>query len=41
MVSIQSPVFVEPACGEGDIVVTVSVRCICVHCGCMHLSGHH
>ena len=27
---------VEPACGERDTVVTISVRCICVR-ACMHV----
>ena len=27
--------FVEPACGERDIVVTFSVRCMCVRCACV------
>ena len=32
--------FVEPACGERDIVVTLSVRCMCVHCAvCVRPSG--
>ena len=31
--------FVQPACGELDIVVTTSVQCICVRAFCMHLSG--
>ena len=32
--------FVEPACGERDIVVLISFRCMCVHACCvMHLSG--
>ena len=38
-------VFVEPACGEQDIVVTTSVRLMCLHvcimcCACMRLSGY-
>ena len=30
---------VEPACGERDIVVTISVRSMCVR-ACMHASFH-
>ena len=34
------PIFVEPSCGEQDIVVIISV-CVCMHCACVHpdLSG--
>ena len=33
-------IFVEPACGEQDIVVAISVQCMCsvVHV-CVHPSG--
>ena len=30
--------FVEPTCREQDIDITTSVRCMCVHALCMHLS---
>ena len=33
------PDFVEPACGEREIVVTTSVRCTCVRRACVRLSG--
>ena len=32
------PLFVQPACDEGDIVVTTSVRCKCGHV-CVRPSG--
>ena len=28
-------IFVEPACGERDIVVTFSVHCMCMPCVCV------
>ena len=33
--------FVQPACSERDIVVTISVwcMCVCVRCACMRPSG--
>ena len=35
-------IFVEPACGERDIVVTTSVRCMCVvrSCVVLHATVH-
>ena len=33
----SSFIFVEPVCGEQDIVVTPAVRCMCM-CLCVHLS---
>lgn len=32
--NILRTIFVEPACGEKDIVVITSVRCMCV-CACV------
>ena len=31
--------FVEPACNERDVVVTMTVPCMCVN-ACMHASVH-
>ena len=30
--------FVERACSERDIVFTISVQCMCVHCVCVRLN---
>ena len=35
LVQEVQPVFVEAACGERNIIVTTSVWCMCVCCGCM------
>ena len=32
-------IFIEPTCSEQDIVVIISVQCMCVHWDCVHLSG--
>ena len=32
-------IFVEPACGEQDIVVKFCSVCACVMCACVHLFG--
>ena len=32
-------IFVAPSCGERDIVVTISVWCMCVRRACMHQYG--
>ena len=34
-------IFVEPACGGQDIVVAISVQCMCIRCACVcvHPSG--
>ena len=36
--SCKIKIFVKPTCGERDIVVTISVRCMCVHCACVRPS---
>ena len=36
--SCEIKTFVETACGERNIV-TISVRCMCVCCACVHPSG--
>ena len=33
--NLAEMVFVEPACGEGDIVVTFYVQCMCVVPACI------
>ena len=33
--TLKANIFVEPACGERDIVITTSVCCMCVLCVCM------
>ena len=35
----NATIFVEPACGERDIVVTISVRCTCMFCSCLRPPG--
>jgi hypothetical protein len=37
---ISDPIFVEPACCELDIVVTMAVRCMCVSAFFMKISRH-
>ena len=31
---------IEPACGEGDKAVTISVLCMCVRCACVFVCVH-
>ena len=33
-------IFVKPACGEGDIAVTISVPYMCVCCACVCVCVH-
>ena len=35
----QLVIFVEPACSEQNLIVTILVWCMCLHCACVCQSG--